>query len=254
MQNKKPQIDIVIPIYNEEVELEDNITKLHTFLGTYKTDYSFSIVIADNASTDQSGAIGKKLSKKFPTVSYIYLDKKGRGRAVKKVWSTSDADFVAYMDVDLSTDLNHFPSLIKALQEGADIAIGSRLLKQSKVDKRPLKREILSRGYNFMIKLLFNSSFSDAQCGFKAINRRAKNDLLPLIKDNEWFFDSELLIVGEKAGFKIKEVPVVWVDNPGSTVRVLKTVSGDLYGLWRLFSTQPWRRLHNPITNLRKVK
>jgi hypothetical protein len=148
------------------------------------------------------------------------------------------------MDVDLSTDLSNLKPLVKSLTEKKfDIAIGSRLLPDSEVKDRPLKREILSRGYNILIKLLFQVHFSDAQCGFKAITQKVVRNLLPQIKDNAWFFDSELLIVAEKLGYRIYEQPVKWVDNPGSTVRVLKTVYGDLAGLFRLFITKPWRRI-----------
>ena len=148
------------------------------------------------------------------------------------------------MDVDLSTDLKNLPNLLNALTKGYDIAIGSRLISKSKVVNRPIKREILSRCYNILIKLLFRVKFSDAQCGFKAITRNTARKLLPDIKDNAWFFDSELLIIGEKKGYKIYEEPVLWIDNPGSTVRVMKTVFGDLEGLWRLFWETPWRKIN----------
>ena len=238
---KKHKIEVVIPIYNEEEELAANIKKLYAFLNKKLTSYYWHITIADNASTDGSLTIAKKLSKDLSHVGYIHLDQKGRGRAVKKAWRKSSADILVYMDVDLSTDLNNLPPLIAALSKGYDIGIGSRLLPASKVIRRPLKREILSRGYNILIKLFFQTRFSDAQCGFKGVTRRVVDKLIPKISDNAWFFDSELLIVGEKMGYKIYEEPVRWFDNPGSTVRVLKTVTGDLAGLWRLFWTRPWR-------------
>lgn len=235
-----PKVLIVIPVYNEEKELKQNVLKLKSFLAQEK-EFNWYIVIADNASTDQTSALGKSLSQKYPQVLYLRLEEKGRGRAVKKAWRESGADIYVYMDIDLSTDLNHLPSLIKAIEDGFDIAISSRLLPNSKVIGRTLKREILSRGYNLLIKLLFGTHFSDAQCGFKAVNKRVVKELLPKIQDNEWFFDSELLIMGEKSGYKIYEEPVVWTDNPGSTVRVLKTVTGDLKGLLRLFREKPWK-------------
>jgi glycosyltransferase involved in cell wall biosynthesis len=238
---KKYRVEVVIPIYNEEEELAANIKKLYAFLNKKLTSYYWHITIADNASTDGSLTIAKKLSKDLSHVGYIHLDQKGRGRAVKKAWEKSSADILVYMDVDLSTDLNNLLPLTAALSKGYDIGIGSRLLPASKVVNRPLKREILSRGYNILIKLFFQTRFSDAQCGFKGVTRRVVDKLIPKISDNAWFFDSELLIVGEKKGYKIYEEPVSWVDNPGSTVRVLKTVSGDLAGLWRLFWTRPWR-------------
>lgn len=240
---KKHSVEIVIPIYNEEEELERSISKLHSFVKKNLSLYNWHITIADNASIDKSLAVAKKLSQRLPGVGFIHLDQKGRGRAVKRAWKESKANILAYMDVDLSTDLNDLLPLIRSLERNYDIAIGSRLLSKSQVINRPIKREILSRGYNILIKLFFQIHFSDAQCGFKAITKKVAKKLLPYIKDNAWFFDSELLIVGEKLGFKIYEEPVRWVDNPGSTVRVLPTVSGDLAGLWRLFWERPWNKI-----------
>lgn len=236
----KTKIKIVLPVYNEEKELEENLLKLGDFVSKNLADYEVKIVIADNASTDETSKIAKKLVNQNNHVSLFRLEEKGRGRAVKNVWGMNDADIYIYMDIDLSTDLKHLPNLINSLKCDFDLAIGSRLLDNSKIIGRTIKREILSRVYNFLIKILFQTKFSDAQCGFKAISQKAARELLPKIKDNEWFFDSELLIIAEKSGYKIYEEPVVWVDNPGSTVRVLKTVTGDLKGLLRLLITKPW--------------
>jgi glycosyltransferase involved in cell wall biosynthesis len=245
MAEKKKSVEFVIPIYNEEAELELNVRKLHSFLTHNLKDYLWHITIADNASTDKSLFIAKKLSKKIANFGLFHLDKKGRGRAVKSVWKNSNAEILMYMDVDLSTDLKSIKPLLDSLQRNYDIAIGSRLLRGSKVKGRTLRREVLSRVYNILIKLFFQVRFSDAQCGFKAVTKKVVNNLLPYVKDNAWFFDSELLIIAEKTGYKIHEEPVVWIDNPGSTVRVLKTVHGDLEGLWRLFWNRPWKGIKN---------
>lgn len=235
-----PKILIAIPVYNEEQELEKNVLKVKDFIEQLD-EKNFQIIIVDNASTDKTREIGKNLAQEYQKINFLRLEEKGRGRAIKSAWIKDKADVYVYMDLDLSTDLRHLPAIIKAVTGGFDIAIGSRLSSKSKVIGRTIKREVLSRGYNLMIKLLFQINFSDAQCGFKAVNRRVVGELLPKILDNEWFFDTELLIVGEKSGYKIHEEPVIWTDNPGSTVRVLKTVSGDLKGLLRLFLTRPWR-------------
>lgn len=238
----KKKVKLVLPVYNEEKELKTNTLRVREFLLKNLPKMDFEIQIADNASTDKTPEIARQLATQYKEISFFRLEEKGRGRAVKKAWSEGEADIFSYMDIDLSTDLKHLPALINAIEAGFDIAIGSRLLPGSKVIGRTLKREILSRGYNLLIRILFRTCFSDAQCGFKAVNNRVIRELLPKIADNEWFFDSELLIIGEKSGFKIYEEPVTWADNPGSTVRVLKTVIGDLKGLLRLFLSRPWRK------------
>jgi len=243
MSEKKLSVEVTIPVYNEEKELPESVSKLCRFLSQELKNYQWRITIADNASTDRTLEIARELAKKYLQVSYLHLDQKGRGRAIKKAWRKSDADICSYMDVDLSTDLKSFPPLIKALSHGFDIAIGSRLLLGSTVLGRTLKREIISRAYNILIKLIFGTRFSDAQCGFKAVTKKVVKEILPYIKNNGWFLDSELLIVGEKNGYRIYEEPVKWVDNPGSTVRVLKTTTEDLKGLWRLFWTRPWKKI-----------
>lgn len=238
----KKSVEIVIPVYNEEKELERNIAVLSDFCSKKLTSYDWHITIADNASTDNTPIIASAIEKKNPRISHFRLEQKGRGRAVKRVWVESGKDLCVYMDLDLSTDLAHLPKLLLALQNGFDIAIGSRLAKGARVEGRTLIREITSRVLNFFfIQFFFQTHFTDAQCGFKAVTKKVVEQLIPKIKDNEWFFDGELLIVGEKSGFKIYEEPVHWVDNPGSTVRLISTIWGDLMSIKRLLKTKPWK-------------
>lgn len=240
---KKPSVEITIPVYNEEKELKKNILFLHSFCKKHLASYTWNITIADNASIDNTPIIAATLAKKYPEIVFFRLEEKGRGRAVKRVWSLSKADLCVYMDLDLSTDLKHLPALLKRLQEGYDIAIGSRLAKGSVVEGRTPLRELTSRVLNFVfIRLLFQTKFSDAQCGFKGVTKEVVENLIPNIVDNDWFFDGELLIVGEKSGYKIYEEPIHWIDNPGSTVRLLSTVWGDLAAMIRLFIKKPWRK------------
>lgn len=240
---EKPSVNVVLPVYNEAAELAASVGTLIRFLSKNLTDFSWHVTIADNASTDATLRIARELSHKYQTASVEHLRQKGRGRAVKHVWRKGDYDYLAYMDIDLSTDLKHLPPLLHALERGFDIAVGSRNTRGARVFGRSLLRNITSKGYIALIKMIFWVHFTDAQCGFKAVTRRVVTELLPHIKDNEWFFDSELLIVGEKSGCRLYEEPVTWVDNPGSTVRVLKTALGDLKGLWRLMKSRPWRTL-----------
>jgi len=228
------QIDVVIPVYNEEEALEKSIATLSAYLAAH-CPYRWRIVIADNASNDRTPEIGRRLAEMNPHVDYLRLEQKGRGRALRAAWSQSSADVLSYMDVDLSTDLDCFMPLIEPLISGRyGVAIGSRLAQGARVT-RGLKRELISRIYNALIKIMFpRKRFSDAQCGFKAITQKAARELLPQIKDTGWFFDSELLLKAEARGYRIHEVPVRWVDDPGTRVKIARTAWEDIKGLWRV--------------------
>jgi len=225
-------VDITLPVFNEEKVLVQSVGTLRDFLQS-GFPHQWRLVIADNASVDSTLAVAKELALLYPDVTYIHLDEKGRGRALKKAWLESKADIVSYMDIDLSTNLSHFPPLIDALTKGYDLAIGSRLMGASRI-KRSLKREVLSRGYNLIVKAMFRTRFSDAQCGFKALTRKAVQALVPLVEDNKWFFDSELLILAEKKGYRIAEIPVEWVEDLDTRVKIIRTSLDDLKGLLRV--------------------
>lgn len=238
--NKK-SVEITIPVYNEEKELAKNIMILYKFCHKNLKSYDWHITIADNASTDNTPVIAVAITKRYPKIIYFRLEQKGRGRAVKRVWSQSKCDYCIYMDLDLSTDLIHLPNILRKLEKGYDVAIGSRLAKGARVEGRTFLRELTSRALNFFfIQFFFHTHFTDAQCGFKGATRQVVENLIPKVKDNEWFFDGELLIIAEKSGYKIYEEPVHWIDNPGSTVRLLSTIWGDLMSIKRLFLTKPW--------------
>ena len=225
-------VDIVIPVYNEEKDLPRSVDILTKFLRE-NLENPWRVIIADNGSTDSTLSVGEMLSHRYGGVECVHIPQKGRGRALRQVWTESEADIVSYMDVDLSTDLVHFPQLVRAVEEGSHIAIGSRLAEGSRVT-RSLKREFISRSYSTLIRLMFFTPFKDAQCGFKALDRNTARVLIPLVKDNGWFFDSEFLIIGASHGLRIKEVPVRWQDDPDSRVRIISTAWEDLKGLLRL--------------------
>ena len=228
-------IDIVIPCLNEEHTLSRSVRRLHAFLSKEMAAYAWSIVIADNGSTDGTLVSAAALSEELPATRYIHLAGRGRGRALRQAWMESKAAIVAYMDVDLSTALVHLPALVGAIaNEEYDIAIGSRLLPESRVTGRTLGRELTSRAYSVLFRTMFWTPFRDAQCGFKAVSRRVADDLVPLMRDNGWFFDSELLIVAQKCGYRIRELPVNWSDDPDSRVRLLPVAWEDVKGLLRL--------------------
>ncbi len=230
---QKPRVEIVIPGYNEQAVLEKSVLALREFL-VANFPYSWQITIADNASLDHTWEITQYLQETYPEVKAIHLDRKGRGRALRQAWMSSDAEVVSYMDVDLSTGLESFWPLVDSIISGEyEVATGSRLAKGAKVT-RQWKRELTSRGYNLLIKLLFFHNFSDAQCGFKACRAETARQLLPMIENYEWFFDTELLLLAEHNHLPIFEVPVRWVEDLDSRVKIVKTALEDLKGLWRV--------------------
>ncbi|HWE66892.1 MAG TPA: dolichyl-phosphate beta-glucosyltransferase [Acidimicrobiales bacterium] len=226
-------VEIVVPVYNEAPHLAERVTELRRFL-----DQSFPfravVTVVDNASTDGTFAVATQLAETTPGVAALYVPRKGRGHALRTAWSTSTAPVVAYMDVDLSTSLSALLPLVAPLLSGhRDVAIGTRLARGAHV-VRGTKRELISRAYNLLLKLFLRGRFSDAQCGFKALRREAALQILPLVQDEEWFFDTELLITAERLGLRISEVPVDWVDDPDSRVRIVQTALNDLRGVWRI--------------------
>lgn len=242
-------VDIVVPVYNEADVLADSIRRLDRHLGDH-VPYRTRIVVADNASTDDTPVVAAALAAELDRVEVVRLDLKGRGRALDAVWRASSATIVAYMDVDLSTDLRALLPLLAPLASGhSDVAIGSRLAPQSRVVRGP-KREIVSRGYNLILRTSLRVRFSDAQCGFKAMRTDVARELLPLVQDTGWFFDTELLVLAERAGLRIHEVPVDWVDDPDSTVDIVATAVADLKGCWRVGRALATGAL--PLSDLRR--
>ncbi|GGS70416.1 glycosyl transferase [Planobispora rosea] len=226
-------VEVVIPVHNEQRVLAGSVDRLHSYL-TSTFPYGFRITIADNASTDGTWPIAVELSRRLPHVRAVHLDAKGRGRALRRVWSGSDADVVSYMDVDLSTDLDAFLPLVAPLLSGhSDLAIGTRLSRNANVVRGP-KREFISRSYNLLLRGAMGAGFSDAQCGFKAARTEIVQALLPAVEDEEWFFDTELLLLAERHGLRIHEVPVDWVDDPDSRVDIVRTIKDDLKGMARV--------------------
>lgn len=247
----EPVLDVVVPVFNEEKDLGPCVRRLHEHL-TRTFPYPFRITVADNASTDRTPEVAGALAATLDGVRITRLEEKGRGRALRTVWSGSDAPVLAYMDVDLSTDLNALLPLVAPLISGhSDLAIGTRLARSSRV-VRGAKREFVSRAYNLLLRSSLAARFSDAQCGFKAIRREVAERLLPLVEDSGWFFDTELLVLAERAGLRIHEVPVDWVDDPDSTVHIVRTATEDLKGVWRVgralaVGALPLERLARPF-------
>ena len=243
---RPPVLDVVVPVHDEQDDLVTCVERLHAHLSTLP--WASRITIADNASTDATLALARGLAARLPGVSVVHLDEKGRGRALHRVWSRSDAELLAYMDVDLSTDLAALLPLVAPLVSGhSDLAIGTRLARGSRVVRGP-KREIISRAYNLLLRTTLATRFTDAQCGFKAIRADRARELLPRVEDTGWFFDTELLVLAERRGLRIHEVPVDWVDDPDSRVDIVSTAAADLRGIARLARAMASGRL--PVTAL----
>src|SRR6478672_5992901 len=228
-----PVMDVTIPVYNEERDLEECLRRLHAYLrGAFP--HSFRITVADNASTDGTLKAAERVARELREVTVVHMAEKGRGNALRKVWLASPSPVLAYMDVDLSTDLAALGPLLAPLISGhSDLAIGTRLTRNSRVVRGP-KREFISRSYNLLLQALMGAQFSDAQCGFKAIRADVARQLLPHTLDNAWFFDTELLVLAEKCGLRVHEVPVDWTDDPDSSVDIVQTALADLRGMTRL--------------------
>jgi glycosyltransferase involved in cell wall biosynthesis len=233
MNPSRALVDVVVPVHDEEEVLEQNIELLVDYL-RHEFPFPHRVVIADNASTDATPALAWALAERYPEVEALRLERKGRGHALRTAWLASSAEVVSYMDVDLSTNLESFLPLVAPVLSGhSELAIGTRLAHGSHVRRR-LEREVLSRGYNLLVHALFRVGFSDAQCGFKALSAEVARRLVPLVRDESWFFDTELLLLAERNGLRVHEVPVDWVEDLDSRVELVPTIAGDLAGLWRM--------------------
>jgi len=226
-------VDVAVPVFNEEADLARGVRRLHQHL-VRSFPFPARITIVDNASTDRTWPIARRLEAELPDLRAVHLEQKGRGRALRTAWWTSDSPVLAYMDVDLSTGLDALLPLVAPLISGhSDVSIGSRLAPGARVVRGP-KREVISRAYNLILHAALRTRFRDAQCGFKAITAGAARRLLPLVRDEAWFFDTELLVTAQRLGMRIHEVPVDWVDDPDSRVDVVPTALEDLRGVWRM--------------------
>lgn len=230
------ELDVVLPVYNEAHVLEEHVRILRRHLDT-ELSVPAVITIANNASTDGTDRVATAIAEQVPGVRAIHLDRKGRGLALRTAWTASTSPVLAYMDIDLSTHLDALRPMVAPLLAGrADIATGSRMAAGATVD-RSRKRDVISRAYNAILRSALTVRFTDAQCGFKAIRADVARQLLPLVEDNNWFFDTELLVLAQRAGLRIHEVPVDWVEDPDSRVRIVPTAIEDLKGVWRLRRT-----------------
>jgi glycosyltransferase involved in cell wall biosynthesis len=242
-------VDVVIPVLNEAHVLEKSVGAIREFLAA-SAPWLWRLVIVDNGSTDGTDRVARHLTGQYPDLRFLQLQERGRGRALRQAWTLSDAEVMCYMDVDLSTELAALPKLVHALlHEGYDLGTGSRLQAQSRTS-RSWKREVISRIYNRIVKVILRTSFSDAQCGFKVVSRRVVREVVPSVADQSWFFDTELMVRAERQGYRIKDLPVEWKEDDDSRVRILRTAWDDLKGITRLrleFWREALRRRRRPM-------
>ncbi len=228
-----PTVEIVVPVFNEAHILAASIRRLRAYLRE-SFPFSWRITIVDNASTDGTWSEASTLARLYADVDALQIPEKGRGHALRAAWTGSEATVVGYTDVDLSTELCALVPMVAALVSGhSDVAIGSRLSPGARVRRGP-KREFVSRTYNGLLHVVFHNRFRDAQCGFKAVRADLVRRLLPAIRDDGWFFDTELLLLAERNGLRIAEIPVDWIDDPDSRVHVARTAVDDLRGIVRV--------------------
>lgn len=241
----KPKLLLMLPIYNEEEQLEASMRTLFDYATKNLSEYEWRVHVGDNASKDRSKEIYTRLHNENPTkFTFRTLDRKGRGLNQRESFLKEDFDIAIYMDVDLSSDINAIKDMVDHIRDRkSDLSIGSRLLPTSKVVGRKLLREITSRGYVFIIKTLASTKISDFQCGFKAISKDLALKIVPEVEDNTWYFDTELVLLTEKSGYKIYECPILWTDDPGTTVNVVSTAIEDLKGLYRTLKQKKWLKL-----------
>ena len=231
-------LEIVVPVYNEERALAGSIELLTAALQRNFGD-RWSVLIANNGSVDGTLQVAEGLVELHQgRVQVLHLTEKGRGRALRAAWLGSNADVVAYTDVDLSTNLRHLAPLVEPLLAGRmHVATGSRLMRGADVE-RQWKREVISRCYNLLVKAFFpRRRVVDTQCGFKALTRQAVHDLVPLVEDQTWFFDTELLLRAEQRGYTVHQIPVQWVEDLDSRVRIVQTAVDNVKGLIRMRRT-----------------
>ncbi|MEO8198924.1 MAG: dolichyl-phosphate beta-glucosyltransferase [Gemmatimonadota bacterium] len=249
---QKPLVDLVFPVLNEAHVLEKSVTAVRQFLAEHPS-WRWRVVVVDNGSTDGTDRVAQELVARFDNVRFVQLPQRGRGRALRHAWTQSDADVMCYTDVDLSTELAALPKMVRAiLEDGYDLSTGSRLMRESRT-QRGFKRDFISRSYNVFIKCVLFTSFSDAQCGFKAVSKEAVAGLVPQIKDQSWFFDTELLVLAEKQGYRIKDIPVIWIEDDDSRVKIVKTAWEDIKGVFRL-RWKLWRQMFMPAAQRATVK
>lgn len=232
MEEEKKEISVVLPAHNEANRIEKAVGELKKALREISS--SFEIIIAEDGSTDGTDEKAKRIALADPSVVHLHSKERlGRGRALKKAFRIAKGEILAYVDVDLSTDMKHLKHLIEVIRdEKYDFATGSRMLKGSNV-KRSFKRKVMSMVFNFIVRKILKSKIRDHQCGFKSFRKVSLMSIMEDIEDKYWFWDTEMLVKAQKAGYRVKEFPVRWEDKGKGETKV-KAIGDSAYMLYKV--------------------
>jgi glycosyltransferase AglD len=214
-------VSVVFPAHNEASQLENAVAQVDAVLKSY--GYSYEIIVAEDGSTDGTDRLAEELSKKNPCVRHIHGEKRlGRGKALNATFKQANGEIFVYMDVDLATDLRHLKELVDSIKvEGYDFSTGSRMMKQSKVE-RSGTRQMTSKTYNFVVRFFLRSKIRDHQCGFKGFKKEPTLKLIDKVQARHWFWDTEILVRAQREGYRVKEIPVEWKSGAGTKVNLFK--------------------------------
>lgn len=219
MSSTAPSVTIVIPVYNEEEIIAGTLDTLLSFLKRTEFPYPYRITVVDNASTDRTARMVTEFAAYNPETTLLKLAEKGKGRAVRAGWAQEKGGILAFMDADLSSDIGAFKALVDAIANGsADLSIGNRLGKNSKIVSTKKFRKIVSRIYNALVRAFLWTGIDDHQCGFKALSFETFTMLAPKLTETEFFLDTELIALVRKQGLSIHQEDIVWIDSATSKV------------------------------------
>lgn len=229
------KLEITIPVLNEEKTIKLKINEMINFVENNISNVTVKFIIADNGSTDATERYSLELVDKFENLEYIKLPEKGVGLALRTSWLKSSADYVGYMDLDIATDLEALKIVTSEMEKNTKIINGSRLLKDSIVINRTLLRELSSRVFNMILKLVLKVKFTDGMCGFKFLDRKIAQELIETGIDTKgWFFSTEIMVKGSWKNIEIKEIPVKWTDDRNSKVKIFSLSLNYLKSIFKL--------------------
>jgi len=221
------EVSVVLPAYNEADTIEETVTITLDSLAAFLPAGSFEVIVAEDGCADRTPEIATRMAETDDRVRHVHSDERlGRGGALERAFRAADGETLVYFDTDLATDMKHLEELVERVRSGdADVATGSRWVPGREAD-RPAKRGIPSRGFNGLVRVVLRSDLLDHQCGFKAFDREALFAILDDVEDDHWFWDTEVLVRAQRAGYRVEEFPVEWTPKGDSKVDLVRDVFG----------------------------